>query len=103
VVSSNYGEAGALARYGPEYGITTVYSAHNQLYYQSRPPDSATVAVVVGGELHAFRSHFDACRVRARLHNGVGVHNEEQGEPVAVCRGMRASWARIWPAFQHYD
>jgi hypothetical protein len=103
VIASNYGEAGAVARYGPADGIPTVYSAHNQLYYQSRPPSGTRVAVVVGGEMPTFRRQFTRCVVEARLHDGVGVVNEEQGEPIALCRGPRAPWPAIWPRLQHYD
>jgi hypothetical protein len=46
---------------------------------------------------------FNACEVVGRLDNGVGVDNEEQGTPVRICRGRRASWHDLWPSFQHYD
>ncbi len=103
VITSNYGEAGAVARYGPALGLPAVYSAQNQLYFQARPPDGSTVAVVVGGQLDIARAEFRSCSVGQRLDNGVGVDNEEQGEPVAVCRGPRFGWDVMWPAFQHYD
>src|SRR3954447_16123168 len=57
-----------------------VYSGQNQLYAERRPPLSATVVVFVGGQLPDVRSQFGSCEVRARLENGVGVDNEEQGE-----------------------
>jgi hypothetical protein len=41
--------------------------------------------------------------VLARLHNQPGVDNEEEGEPVAVCRGPKLTWSALWPKFQHYD
>jgi 4-amino-4-deoxy-L-arabinose transferase-like glycosyltransferase len=103
VIASNYGEAGAVARFGPPLGLPAVYSAHNQLYFQARPPAGTAVAVVVGGQLPEARRWFDSCTVEARLDNGDDVDNEEQGEPVAVCRGPRASWNEIWAALQHYD
>ncbi len=103
VIASNYGEAGAVARYGSALGTPAVYSAQNQLYFQSRPPDGTTVVVVVGGEMVTFRREFRSCRVRARLHDDEDVDNEEQGEPIAVCRGPVASWPVVWAALQHYD
>jgi dolichyl-phosphate-mannose-protein mannosyltransferase len=103
VIASNYGEAGAIARYGPGEGIPTVYSPHNELYYQSQPPASADIAVAVGGEIDTFRREFRTCTAEGRLDNLVDVDNEEQGLPIAVCRGPRASWPVIWAALQHYD
>jgi 4-amino-4-deoxy-L-arabinose transferase-like glycosyltransferase len=103
VFASNYGEAGAVDRYGGAYGLPAVYSGQNQLYFQGRPPDSATIAVVVGGQLDDLRGWFASCAVHARLDNGVGVDNEEQGEPVAVCRGPVGGWATVWPHTKHAD
>src|SRR3954447_11833721 len=103
VVASNYGEAGALGRSGPQSGAPAVYSGHTALYDAARPPDGATVAVVVGGQLPSVRSVFGSCTVMARMDNRVGVGNEEQGEPIAVCRQPVASWATIWPRFRHRD
>jgi hypothetical protein len=103
VVTSNYGEAGALARYGPPLGLPEAYSGHNGLYDEARPPDTATVAIVVGGQLPSVRSEFASCTVMARLDNRMAVDNEEQGEPVALCRDPSAPWRSIWPRFRHLD
>ena len=80
-----------------------MFSAHNALYDQARPPESVTTVVAVGGQYGDLRRMFRTCTVRARLDNGVGVANEEQGEPVAVCRGPVAPWTRLWPRLHHLD
>jgi 4-amino-4-deoxy-L-arabinose transferase-like glycosyltransferase len=103
VITSNYGEAGAVARFGPSLGLPAVYSGQNQLYFQARPPDTATVVIFVGGAYDVAVRSFARCRVYARLNNDVGVDNEEQGEPIAICREPAASWTALWPRFQHYD
>jgi hypothetical protein len=103
VVASNYGEAGAVARYGPALGLPTAYSGQNSLYDQARPPEDARVVVMVGGQLPWVEHLFASCTVAARLDNGVGVENEEQGQPVAVCREPVAPWSELWPRFRHLD
>ncbi|HEU5267536.1 MAG TPA: glycosyltransferase family 39 protein [Jatrophihabitans sp.] len=103
IVASNYGEAGAIDRYGPALGLPRVYSGQNQLYFQGRPPDSATTAVVVGGQVDDARGLFRSCRPAGKLDNGVDVDNEEQGEPIVVCRGPIGGWAAVWPKFKHED
>jgi hypothetical protein len=103
VVTSNYGEAGALDRYGQAYGIEHVNSGQNELYFETRPPESATTMLFVGGQEPFVRRYFRSCHVVAHLDNGVGVDNEEQGEPVAICRGRSGTWRELWPHFQHYD
>lgn len=99
VVTSNYGEAGAVARLRP--GVP-VYSAQNALYDQARPPDGTTTVVFVGGELGTARRLL-ACHVVGHLDNGVGVDNEEQGEPVAVCDHPRLPWSELWSRLRHLD
>jgi 4-amino-4-deoxy-L-arabinose transferase-like glycosyltransferase len=103
IYASNYGEAGAVDRYGGRLGLPAVYSGQNQLTYVGRPPDGTTTVVFVGGQFDRAASWFRSCAVRARLHNGVGVDNEEQGEPVAICRGPRWPWPQLWPRLHHLD
>ena len=100
VLTSNYGEAGALHHDRPD---VPVYSAQNALYDQARPPDTVTTVVVVGGQYPEVRELFDRCTVRTRLDNGVDVDNEEQGLPVAVCSGPVAPWTELWPRLHHLD
>jgi 4-amino-4-deoxy-L-arabinose transferase-like glycosyltransferase len=99
VVTANYGEAGAIARFGPERGLPPAYSGHNALADSPAPPDDATTAVVVGRE-ELVRSLFDTCTRVAVLDNGRGVDNEEQEQPVAVCRGPIGGWTAVWPALR---
>ncbi len=103
IVASNYGEAGAVDRYGPRYHLPAVFSGQNQLFYQARPPASANVVIFVGGHLDDARSRFRACVVAGRLDDAVGVDNEEQGKPIAVCREPIGGWAAVWPALEHKD
>lgn len=99
IVTSNYGEAGAIAHYRPDI---SVYSAQNALFDQARPPDGTSPVVFVGGEYDLARTLF-TCRVVDRLDNGVDVDNEEQGEPVAVCTHPRLPWPQLWDRLHHLD
>jgi len=103
IVTTNYGEAGAVARYGERFGLPPVYSGHNHLYYQAKPPESATVVIIVGAQLQRAAPHFQSCVTRGRLDNGRDVDNEEQGQPIAVCRGPIGGWDAVWPALEHKD
>ena len=48
VFTGNYGEAGAIARYGPALGLPRAYSGHNAFWRFGRPPDGARPIIVVG-------------------------------------------------------
>ncbi len=92
----------------PALGLPPVVSGHNALHGLARPADGTTTAVVLvqgHGQGHVseelLRRSFDGCSVRARLDNGVGVPNEEQGTAVVLCRGPVAPWAELWPEFSY--
>jgi len=102
VLGSNYGEAGAAARYGPADGLPAAYSGHNGFWYWGPPPAWATTAIAVGfgrGQLARFCG---TLRLAARLDNHVAVRDDEQGAPVWVCSSLRAPWAVIWPRLRAF-
>jgi Dolichyl-phosphate-mannose-protein mannosyltransferase len=104
IVTGNYGEQGALDRYGGRYHLPHAYSGQNELYYRARPPESATTVILVGYGRQAFLdARFESCRVAGHLDNGVDIDNEEEGNSIFVCRGPRGPWRDMWPRFQHYD
>jgi 4-amino-4-deoxy-L-arabinose transferase-like glycosyltransferase len=99
VVTSNYGEAGAVRRFTD----LPVYSGHNALFSLGPPPDATDTVVFVGGQLPSAAPLFTECHTVADLDNGLGVDNEEQGQPIAVCTGPRQAWPLTWPKLLHLD
>lgn len=101
IVTSNYGEAGAIDRYGGPLVLPHAYSGHNGYWYWGPPPDIATTAVVVGHGRAFLERRFGAVRLAARLHNSYDVDNDEQGAPVWVCTHAREPWSVMWPAWKN--
>ncbi len=101
IVTSNYGEAGAVDRYGRRWGLPPVYSGLNDLYFQGPPPDSIDTVVFVGGQAPTAAHLFASCLRSAGLDNNVDVANEEQDEPIFLCQGPRGGWPVVWPALRH--
>jgi hypothetical protein len=101
VFAGNYGEAGAVDRYGPEYGIRRAYSGHNA-YARFGVPHGSAGPVIVLGDPYPFRV-FEGCRAVATIDNGVEVDNEEQGGQVFLCARPRVAWAELWPRLGHLD
>jgi hypothetical protein len=99
VYASNYGEAGAIARYGRAHGIPRAYSGHNAFWRFGRPPDGARPIIVVGYYHHreALRGEFRGCVLSGRIDNGVALDNEEQGAPIWTCETTTEAWSRLWP------
>ncbi|WP_375489918.1 ArnT family glycosyltransferase [uncultured Jatrophihabitans sp.] len=103
IFTGNYGEAGAVDLLGARLGLPRAYSGHNALAAWGEPPASATQVVVLGytGARDA-APEFVGCVRRARIDDGVGLDNDEQGGPVLVCRPS-AAWRVLWPRLRHYD
>jgi hypothetical protein len=99
IFTSNYGEAGAIDRYGPALGLPLAYSGHNGFWYWGPPADRPGAVVTVG--LHSQLTHFRDCHLAARIENSAGVDNDERGERVELCAGPRAPWSTLWPALRH--
>ncbi|SHN46888.1 glycosyltransferase family 39 protein [Cryptosporangium aurantiacum] len=97
VLTSNYGEAGAIAR----YGTVPVYSGHMSVADFGTPPESADVVVAVGIEDPAYlRRFFGSVERVGSVDVGVDVDNEENGAPLYLCRDPVDSWASLWPALR---
>ena len=105
IIAGNYGEAGALQRYGPAQGLPAVYSGQNNFYLWGAPPENATIVIAVGmGEDPRWLDgYFAEVKRAARIENAAGVDNEENGQSIWLCRGRARPWSEIWPDFQHYD
>ncbi len=101
LLTANYGEAGAIDRFGDRFGLPRAYSGHNGYGTWGPPPDGRDVVVAVGLARPWLTPYFTGCAVRARLDNGVGLDSDEQGAPVTVCRGLRAPWSQLWPRLRH--
>jgi 4-amino-4-deoxy-L-arabinose transferase-like glycosyltransferase len=101
VLASNYGEAGAVDRFGPADGLPAAYSGHNAFWYWGPPPAAATTAIVVGYS----RGQLGFCgslRLALRLNNHEDVSDDEQGQPVWICEQLRQSWQAIWPSQRYF-
>jgi hypothetical protein len=102
VLTGNYGEAGAIERYGSQFGVPTAYSGANNFWLWGPPPAADTGAIAVNVDPGLLRREFTHVRQVATFWNGLGVSDDEQGVPVYLATGLKSSWARAWPAFRHY-
>ena len=104
IMAANYGEAGALALYGPGYQLPRPLSGINSFWakgYGDPPPET----LIVLGFSQRFRdANFSSCELAGHVPNPYGIENEETREhpDIYVCRGMKQSWPEFWKDFQYY-
>ena len=101
--TGSYGEAGALARFGPARHLPRAYSGQNSYADFGVPRDDHSVLVAVRVRPESFTRWFDECRTVARVDNGLGIDNEVQGTPIVVCTGQRTPWSEIWPRLRFFS
>jgi hypothetical protein len=103
ILTSNYGEAGAVELYGPSRGLPRAYSGHNNEWLWGPPPHETPVTITVGFSDDDLRPLFADCQARGRFRERHGVANEEEGATFHVCRGQRAPWSALWPQLKIYS
>ena len=102
ILAGNYGEAGAIDRYGPGYGLPRVYGGANNFWLWGPPPAADSAAIAVNVDPALLRREFAHVRQVATFRNGLGVDDDEQGAPVFLATGLKSSWRQAWPAFRDY-
>jgi hypothetical protein len=100
LLAQDYGEAGALDRYGGRENLPEVYSGHNELA-QWRPPARARSVVAVGIDPGVLAGFFSSCHVAAWSEIGAQATQSGANIPITVCRGRHAPWSVIWPTLTH--
>ncbi|NUR24700.1 MAG: hypothetical protein HOV83_02415 [Catenulispora sp.] len=105
IYTQNYGEAAAIERYGPAYGLPRPYSGHMSYGDWGPPPDSAggPVLIVHYPANTRLASQFLDCVPLAVVDDGYALSNDEQGTVVQKCAGPIGSWSSRWPALRTYD
>ena len=104
VIAGNYGEAGAINLYGPQYGLPSVISGVNSFWqrgYGNPPPQSV---IVMGTDFDELQQLFVSCTLAAHTWNQYGIENEEtQWSPnIYVCHTLRWPWPEVWKSARHF-
>ncbi|MFF1822728.1 ArnT family glycosyltransferase [Kribbella sp. NPDC058245] len=100
--AGNYGEAGALRRFGPQHGLPTAYSSHMSFADWEQPTDAQTgpVLLVELSRSLNFEQFFTDCRQLATITNQ--VPNDENGAALVLCAAPTAPWSTLWPRLRRY-
>lgn len=99
IFAANFGEKGALALYGPAYGLPEAISPGNSSWargYGDPPPQTV---IVVGLPFEEPSQVFAQCEVAGHKGNPYGVANEEstRNTSIFLCRHPTKPWSEIWP------
>ncbi|WP_244467264.1 glycosyltransferase family 39 protein [Nocardia vulneris] len=101
VLTANYGEAGAIERFGGPYRLPVPHSGHNSYWWWGPPRDGTAEYLTVGIERDRLAEIFAEIAPAGRIDNGLDIDNDEQGEPLFICRDPRAPWSELWARAKH--
>jgi hypothetical protein len=102
--AGNYGQAGALRKYGPAHGLPQPYSGHMSFHDWARPADTqdGPVLLVEQERQAQYERHFTNCTQVGTVENTAGADNEEQGTALVLCQSSAAPWSQTWPNLRRY-
>src|SRR5215216_3055855 len=102
VFTANYGEAGAIDFFGPEYGLPRAISGHNSYYVWGPRDCTGKIVISVGVPRGDLETVFGEVEKEAMIRCEYCMPDEDN-LPVYVCRDPRASLQELWPQVKHYD
>jgi hypothetical protein len=102
ILTDNYGEAGAINTYGGAAGLPQAYSGElTYWYWKPRSMDGAVIAV--GIDRSFLSTLFNECTDAGTITNSYGLHNEEFGKPLTVCRQPKLSFDATWSRLRAFQ
>jgi hypothetical protein len=102
ILMENYGEAGAINLYGPQYQLPQAISGHNTYYLWGPGKCTGEVVISVGYHFDQLQTVFESVKQVATIHCKYCMP-EEDGIPVYISRHLKAPIRAIWPTVKHFD
>ncbi len=104
IIGTNYGEAGAINLYGPEYGLPRAISGVNSFWYRGYGDPPPQTVIIIGLSKRYMDETFQFCRLAGHTWNRYRVKNEETEEhpDIYVCGPPKQGWPEFWKDFRYY-
>jgi hypothetical protein len=101
IVALNYGEAGALDRYG--HGLPPVISSELTYWYWKPRDLSPATVITIGYDASDMAPYFSSCTPVATVPSFDGISNEEVGDPIMLCRGPILPFDVVWQRLKNFS
>ena len=101
VFGQNYGEAGAVERFGAELGLPPAISAHNSWFLWGPGGCTGEVLIVLGDHRERLSELFDEVELGATFDCRDCMPYEDQ-LPIWIARRPRQPLAPLWPTLKSY-
>ncbi len=101
-VSGGYGPAAAIDHFGPARGLPRAISGHNNYWMWGYGDETSDVVVLLGGPRERLEQLF-VDLVLVTTFECRWCMPYENHKPIYVGRGMRRTWAELWPIVKRYE
>jgi hypothetical protein len=104
ILTGNYGEAGALAFFGPAYGLPTPISGTNSFHDRGYGPYDPQTVIAIGFGQDWLDEHFTDCQFAHHVVIPDGIQNLEATvvPDMYVCHTLRTTWPDFWQHFRRF-
>jgi dolichyl-phosphate-mannose-protein mannosyltransferase len=102
IFANNYGEAGAIDFFGPNYGLPKAISGHQTYFYWGPRNYTGEIMIILGSsDPDNDRKFFKDVQVAADLNNAYSVPSERRA--ILLCRGLKGDLQTLWPRLKDWD
>jgi hypothetical protein len=101
IFANDYGQAGAIDYFGPEYGLPKSISGHQTYWYWGPRNYTGEIVIVLGSDERGEREHFLSVEVAGRAYNPFSRLDERYY--IFLCRGLRWELKEAWPMVKKFN
>src|SRR5580700_1504364 len=102
IYADNYGEAGAIDFFGPQYGLPKVICTHQNYFLWGPREYTGEIVIMVGSnDIEEARSHFASVEPVSEIYNPYSMPYENR--PILLARGLKGNLRQLWPLLKHWD
>jgi len=98
--AGNYGEAGAINQFGPQYGLPRAWSRHQNHWYWGPPPQVYKNLIVIEWDREDVE---DNCAAYQAFDHYQRFGMGEENTPIYLCRGVKFDIQKIWWHSHHWN
>ncbi len=100
IFAGNYGEAGAINQFGPQYGLPHAWSRHQNHWFWGPPPQSYKNLIVIQWSSEDVR---DNCTSYQAFEHYQRFGMGEENTPIYLCMGAKFDIQKIWWRYHHWN
>lgn len=101
IYAGNYGEAGAINLFGPQYGLPPAVSAHQNHFFWGPPQQPYENLIVIQWDREDVEESCTSWEEPVVHYHPWGM--AEENRPIYLCRGLKFDLKKAWPRLKHWN